>query len=43
MMDGSKFGWLDALADATNQPYYSNNTGGPTIKVITHKETQRSK
>ncbi|KAG5678050.1 hypothetical protein PVAND_007754 [Polypedilum vanderplanki] len=28
-----KYGWLDALADATHQPYYPNNTGGgPSIK-----------
>jgi hypothetical protein len=29
-----KYGWLDALAEATHQPYYPNNTGGgPSIKV----------
>ncbi|XP_070497645.1 voltage-gated inwardly rectifying potassium channel KCNH6 isoform X5 [Chironomus tepperi] len=28
-----KYGWLDALAEATHQPYYPNNTGGgPSIK-----------
>lgn len=29
-----KYGWLDALAEATHQPYHPNNTGGgPSIKV----------
>lgn len=28
----AKIGWLDHLAEDTIQPYYSNNTGGPTIK-----------
>ena len=36
MMDGVKNGWLDALAVATNQPYFTNNSGGPTIKVTTY-------
>ena len=26
-------GWLASLANATDQPYTANNTGGPTIKV----------
>lgn len=26
-------GWLASLANATDQPYLANNTGGPTIKV----------
>jgi hypothetical protein len=26
-------GWLASLANATDQPYHANNTGGPTIKV----------
>lgn len=30
----NKIGWLDALADATQEYYYANNTGGgPSIKV----------
>lgn len=29
-----KYGWLDALAEQTHQPYFPNNTGGgPTIRV----------
>ena len=28
-------GWLASLANATDQPYLANNTGGPTIKVKT--------
>ncbi|KAF2882474.1 hypothetical protein ILUMI_23699, partial [Ignelater luminosus] len=28
----AKIGWLDHLADDTKQPYFTNNTGGPTIK-----------
>ncbi|CAG2053969.1 unnamed protein product [Timema podura] len=28
----SKVGWLDMLANDTHQFYYSNNTGGPSIK-----------
>ncbi|XP_031351425.1 potassium voltage-gated channel subfamily H member 6 isoform X3 [Photinus pyralis] len=28
----AKIGWLDTLADNTQQHYYANNTGGPTIK-----------
>lgn len=27
------YGWLDALAEQTHQPYNSNNTGGPSIRV----------
>ena len=27
-------GWLAGLANATDQPYTANNTGGPSIKVI---------
>ena len=27
-------GWLAELANATDQPYNRNNTGGPSIKVI---------
>ena len=26
-------GWLAGLANATDQPYTANNTGGPSIKV----------
>ena len=26
-------GWLASLANATDQPYMANNTGGPSIKV----------
>ena len=26
-------GWLASLANATDQPYAANNTGGPSIKV----------
>ena len=26
-------GWLSSLANATDQPYGANNTGGPSIKV----------
>ena len=26
-------GWLVGLANATDQPYTANNTGGPSIKV----------
>ena len=25
-------GWLASLANATDQPYMANNTGGPSIK-----------
>lgn len=28
-----KIGWLDSLANDINEPYYANNTGGPSIKV----------
>lgn len=28
-----KIGWLDHLANATHQYYYSNSTGGPTLRV----------
>lgn len=28
-----KIGWLDSLANDIHEPYYSNNTGGPSIKV----------
>ena len=28
-------GWLSSLANATDQPYNLNNTGGPSIKVKT--------
>lgn len=28
----AKIGWLEALARDTQQEYYPNNTGGPTIK-----------
>jgi hypothetical protein len=34
----SIYGWLDALADQIHMPYYSNNTGGPTIRVNTRYE-----
>ncbi|KAK8747567.1 hypothetical protein OTU49_016459 [Cherax quadricarinatus] len=27
-----KIGWLDHLANATRQYYYSNSTGGPTLR-----------
>ena len=27
-------GWLAHLANASDQPYNRNNTGGPSIKVI---------
>lgn len=30
-----KYGWLDALAEQTHQPYWANFTGGgPTLRVI---------
>lgn len=30
-----KYGWLDALAEQTHQPYWANLTGGgPTLRVI---------
>ncbi|CAO1308266.1 unnamed protein product [Diamesa hyperborea] len=32
MLTGSNIGWLDQLAQATDQQYFSNGTGGPTIK-----------
>ncbi|XP_066943829.1 potassium voltage-gated channel unc-103 isoform X25 [Macrobrachium rosenbergii] len=28
-----KIGWLDHLANATHQYYYSNNTGGPSLRA----------
>lgn len=28
-----KYGWLDALAEQTHQPYNANHTGGPSIRV----------
>jgi hypothetical protein len=31
--DNRDIGWLASLADATNQPYKANDTGGPSIKV----------
>ena len=30
-------GWLAELANATDQPYNRNNTGGPSIKVINYR------
>ena len=30
-------GWLAGLANATDQPYTANNTGGPSIKVSIHQ------
>jgi hypothetical protein len=27
-----RIGWLDELARQTHQPYYQNDTGGPTVK-----------
>lgn len=27
------YGWLDALAEQTHQPYHANGTAGPTIRV----------
>ena len=29
----ANIGWLSSLANATDQPYQANNTGGPTLKV----------
>ncbi len=29
----ANIGWLSSLANATDQPYAANNTGGPTLKV----------
>lgn len=29
-----KIGWLDLLADQMQEPYFTNNTGGPSIKVL---------
>lgn len=43
MLTGTNIGWLDQLAEATDQKYYSNGTGGPTIKVITIKNTLNSR
>ena len=31
----ANIGWLSSLANATDQPYQANNTGGPTLKVKT--------
>ena len=31
----ARIGWLSSLANATDQPYNANNTGGPSIKVTT--------
>ncbi|KAL5289568.1 KCNH7 family protein [Megaselia abdita] len=28
-----KIGWLDSLANDIHEPYYANNTGGPSIKA----------
>lgn len=42
MLTGSNIGWLDQLAQATDQQYFSNGTGGPTIKVITINSTLNS-
>lgn len=29
----TKIGWLDVLSRDLDQPYYGNDTGGPSIKV----------
>lgn len=33
-------GWLAGLANATDQPYTANNTGGPSIKVSSNCNTE---
>ena len=33
IMFQAHIGWLAGLANATDQPYTANNTGGPSIKV----------
>lgn len=38
-----KYGWLDALAEQTHQPYNSNHTGGPSIRVNNNLLTWRNK
>ena len=35
-------GWLASLANATDQPYTANNTGGPSIKVSTRSRPRGS-
>ena len=34
-------GWLASLANATDQPYTANNTGGPSIKVGDFRPSKR--
>lgn len=34
-----KIGWLDSLANDIHEPYYPNNTGGPSIKVCYNKQS----